>query len=265
MIIVEPLGGLGNRLRVIESAVELSRMRSETIIVIWNLNSGLNSKYSELFLPLNNCIFWEGKISKYNLRNVLIHLLELIIFLVPGSRIIRDNEVRNSRSSSGIYKVSREKNRLLYVSTCFDFFKGNNHGIFKPIAGIEDKCFKEEELRGCIGIHIRRTDNLWSIEESPIELFVELIEHWLDEDQTKRFYLATDCNETRRFLLGLFPLNLITSSFLELNRGTASGMSTALIDMVNLSRCDQIYGTYKSSFSDLAALIGDKDKIELRV
>jgi hypothetical protein len=46
----------------------------------------------------------------------------------------------------------------------------------------------------------------------------------------------------------------------ELNRNSQQGITDAVVDMFCLSKTKYIYGSYWSSFSDIASVIGD-DKI----
>lgn len=49
-----------------------------------------------------------------------------------------------------------------------------------------------------IGMHIRRTDNLASIRQSPIELFYQKLDEEIKEDDKVAIYLATDSEEVKR-------------------------------------------------------------------
>lgn len=49
-----------------------------------------------------------------------------------------------------------------------------------------------------IGVHIRRTDNLASIRQSPIELFYQKLDEKIKEDGKVAIYLATDSEEVKR-------------------------------------------------------------------
>jgi hypothetical protein len=114
--------------------------------------------------------------------------------------------------------------------------------------------FKTESLanRSYVGIHIRRTDHTKCIEYSPLEFFIETMNR---EPTDTKFYLATDCLETKNKLKELFKERIITSAFV-LKRTSREGIRGALQDFVSLSNCSKIIGTKYSSFSEMAALYG---------
>ena len=45
MIIVEPWGGLCNRVRVMKSAINLAKKIGQTVKVYWSVDSDLNSEF----------------------------------------------------------------------------------------------------------------------------------------------------------------------------------------------------------------------------
>ena len=109
-----------------------------------------------------------------------------------------------------------------------------------------------------VGVHIRRGDNKKSAEESPSELFWEMMRSY---DESVLFYLATDSVEERATAMKLFPRRILVASTI-LGRNDQSGATNAMIDFVCLSSCSEILGSYYSSFSEMAAMYGS---IELRV
>ena len=52
MIIIQPSGGLCNRMRVINSGWRLARERQEKLLVLWNCNPELNCPFEALFRPV---------------------------------------------------------------------------------------------------------------------------------------------------------------------------------------------------------------------
>src|SRR6185437_14799734 len=57
MIIVKPNGGLGNRMRVINSALNLAKQnKKESIKVLWKKDPGLNVSFNDIFHPIANSL-----------------------------------------------------------------------------------------------------------------------------------------------------------------------------------------------------------------
>lgn len=103
-----------------------------------------------------------------------------------------------------------------------------------------------------------------SKEESPINLFIEKMEYELVQDKNVLFYVATDDNMVRNILVDKFRKNIILQREMEYSRNNYNGMMCALTDLINLSNCKKIYGSYWSSFSEVAAAIGNIELIQLR-
>jgi hypothetical protein len=101
-----------------------------------------------------------------------------------------------------------------------------------------------------LGVHIRRGDNLKSIEASPLEAFLKR----LDEDDSF-FVVATDDLWIREALKQRYP-GRVWFPAKTLERHTEDGMKEAVIDFFCLTRCPRILGSFYSSFSEIAALYG---------
>ena len=130
---------------------------------------------------------------------------------------------------------------------------------------IKDKSIEPQKLKKSIGIHIRRTDNFWSIEHSPTELFIKMCHEEILRDPDIKFYLATDDKTVEHDFKQLFNDRICLYEKDEVVRSTKEGIFDAVVDLYNLSNCRIIYGTYKSSFSDIAARIGNTQKIVLTI
>lgn len=61
---------------------------------------------------------------------------------------------------------------------------------------VENRCRNFSDAM--IGVHIRRTDNLASIRQSPIELFYQKLDEKIKENGKVAIYLATDSEEVKR-------------------------------------------------------------------
>ncbi len=113
-----------------------------------------------------------------------------------------------------------------------------------------------------VGVHIRRTDNRWAIEKSPLSSFETKMDEELAADNTVRFYVATDDKMVKDALCERYHQHILTSQG-DLQRwGNKEGIWQALAEMYALSRTKKIYGSYYSSFSEMAARLGN---IELQI
>jgi len=81
-----------------------------------------------------------------------------------------------------------------------------------------------------IGMHIRRTDNIDSIQQSPTELFVEAGRREQAEHPNLTIFLATDSEEVKRHMRQEFGDRVITSTH-EASRDSVQGIREGLADM----------------------------------
>ena len=118
---------------------------------------------------------------------------------------------------------------------------------------INDRCSGFSDYT--IGVHVRRTDNILSVNESPIELFYKYIDDELKNHNGMTIYLATDSENVKRDFRNRYG-NLVITSDNEADRGSVEGIQDGIVDLYSLSETSRIYGSYGSSFSELAAEIG---------
>jgi hypothetical protein len=104
-------------------------------------------------------------------------------------------------------------------------------------------------------VHIRRGDNSASIQVSPLELFLERMRIEVERESETRFFLATDDAATEQTVKERFP-GRVTTRDKSFARNRARGVQDALVDLLVLSKCSLILGSYWSSFSQTAAEMG---------
>ena len=107
-----------------------------------------------------------------------------------------------------------------------------------------------------IGVHIRRTDNTASIQQSPIELFYTAIDRELDAHPELSIYLATDSETVKQELKDRYGNRLFCAQK-EADRSSTAGIQDGVADMYTLARTHKIFGSFQSSFSELASQLGN--------
>ena len=142
------------------------------------------------------------------------------------------------------------------------FISQGDYSIFKVTEEIKRHTLHSHD--NIIVIHIRRTDNEMSVRYSPTELFIRKIEEEINVNPTQQFYLATDDKTEEGHLLQMFPDNITVYEKQSLDRNDPIAIRDAVIDLYNLAQCKKIYGSYYSSFSDIAALWGGIEKEVLK-
>lgn len=271
MIYLTPHSGLANRIRAIVSGISLAEHLGMPITIIWEKDEGCNINFSDLFKPIHGITVvnrhWKASVEKIIRGKKYfkwVHSLVGIDFYMFDENfkdLVWCNE-------DHVFKpeIIKKNVRDIYINTCFDFYyKKEFVNLFKPINDIEILIEKQIEKFSSktIGIHIRRSDNVKSIQFSSLELYIHQMETDLSLDNQIDFFLATDDIETERTLKGIFPGKILTIEK-ELARNSKTGMLGAIVDLFCLAKCSKIYGSYWSSFSDVAARIGDIPNIVMK-
>ncbi len=248
MIYVEPRAGLCNRMRVIESAYNLSKEYGAKVTVLWRKSKGLNCSYYDLFCENTMIQVIE---TKYKIS------LKFILRALKCKNKFLNIQYETSNKIEHLLKSNKEKN--IYINTVFPFYSIKNYEIFEPTQEIKEKidtiCEKNFNAN-TIGIHIRRTDNINAIQYSPIELFEDFIRKKIEKEKNVRFYLSTDSIDVENKIISTFGSYIIVNHDKMWGRDSKQGMKDALIDLGCLSNCYIIVGSYYSSFSETAAQWG---------
>ncbi len=247
MFYVKVWNGLANRMRTIASACTLAEKYRQKVTVFWPVSKDCNTVYQALFLSHPNLKIVNYSF-KYDLRIIWAMMLSKMRF-----KYLKQQDVEQIQSLESCLKHGRS----VFVNTCEQLGNIKNYEIFHPVPKIM------ESVNGLFplahnsdrryAIHIRRTDNFFSCQHSPTELFVEQIKMILEKSPDTKFFLATDSGEEEATLCRLFPENIIVNTHKCLDRNSSDGIKDALVDMVCLSRAQVIFGSYWSSFSEVAA------------
>jgi hypothetical protein len=105
-----------------------------------------------------------------------------------------------------------------------------------------------------VGVHIRRTDNKIAAETSRLEDYITHMKDYVEEQPQISFFLATDEPAVEAALKAVFGQKIITFPKSAYRRSESAAIGEALIDLLLLSRCDRILGSYYSTFSDYASM-----------
>ena len=123
---------------------------------------------------------------------------------------------------------------------------------------IESRKKKLKLDENMIGIHIRRTDHVSSIDNSPISLFISKMKEEIMKEPSIRFYIASDDLDEKRKLKEIFGERVVTM-FDVVRRDTQQGIVDAVVELYALASMKKIYGSCNSSYSWLAAHLSGID------
>lgn len=268
MIIIEPCAGLGNRFIALASAYHAAKQLDKELVVIWKEESVLGAPMSALFeLPREiKCV----EISEYGYKQNLLGQLH-------GNRIKKKYRTLAGKfyECDDIMKLYDEKGREgvadqfmkytdVYVKATNPFWNifdiDHAFDFISPKGAIEERkkqVLKEAEEKRLVGVHIRRTDHVESIRNSPLELFIEKMQEELEKREETFFYVATDDLETEETLRRKFGKRVLTFSGKTLERSSRQGIEDAYVEMLCLSAGDKILGSFNSTFSVMASRLGN--------
>jgi hypothetical protein len=255
--------GLCNRMRAMSSALALSRAARRPLRVYWFKTKALNCSYGELFQPIDG------------VEVVDVATGRLRAPFSPGARYLKAAGKRLPYdlflNGAKLEELSKQgvdlAETVARAQRCGIETYGRFYGdppYYQDFAPRPDLAAKAErtitamlsEAAGrLIGVHIRRGDNDASIQVSPLSLFLERMEREASDDPHVRFFLATDDPDTERQVTSQFA-GRVTSRDKDFSRTRATGVQDALVDLLILSRCALILGSYWSSFSQTAAELG---------
>ena len=251
MLVIEPLNGLSNRLRVINSGIALAEELNKQLRVDWLLNGDLNCRFDKLFEPIEGITINDGIRLSYpfNRHPNLHYLYKSLKFDISLNSTSFKTRLKNENLKNYLYWFNK-----IYITTGEAFFPAPlKYYFFKPKPSIMDGVNLMCNKLGpdFIGIHIRRTDNKNAILFSPTSLFIKEIKYLLTIDASIKFFLSTDSLEDQMLLKNTFPNNIFFNPKI-LNRNQEKGIQDALVDIICLSKASKIYGSFYSSFSEAA-------------
>lgn len=263
MIIIEPCAGLGNRLLGLGSAYAVAKKLDRKLVVMWKREVGCNIRFQELFdLPFEVVEISENGLKKEPVAQILGDRAKKK-WRNSADRFLECDEVEKIKEREGYEGLFRliEQTPVIYLKAFGPICEvtAESYSFVKPSKNIEEKgAYLFRELTGqCVGVHVRRTDHTEAIANSPLVLFAERMKKELETADTS-FFVATDDKEVRRELKELLPgAKLIFPQSDVIDRDSKEGIEEAFIEMLALSKCRKILGSYNSTFSLLPSYIGN--------
>lgn len=268
MIIVEPCAGLGNRFIALASAYRAAESLNEKLTVIWKSESVLGASMKELFfLPQDIDVveIREFGYKKDFIGQIRGNIIKNKYRKMSDAFFSCDDimELYNEKGEKGVSEVIKSNNTVYIKATnpFFDIFNADNVFDFitpaADIAARRDAVLRASEGKRLVGVHIRRTDHIEAIKNSPLELFIERMDRELEAEPETYFYVATDSPDTEDELKQIFKDRIITFNDKCLKRETVSGIKDAYVEMLCLAAGEKIFGSFNSTFSLMAARLGN--------
>lgn len=261
-LIFIPYAGLGNRMRAIASAYKHSIENNIELEIHWNRENGLNASFFSLFKPVDSLKIKDSKLLSYFIYNhpnkTNLHMPQLVDKLFG----------RKSFYGIGINKLQElPKVKSVICSTYSQ--QGELHPLaelFKPVENIEKIINDNKRKFGkyTVGVHIRRTDNVNSINNSKIELFYEKINTLFMENPDAKVFLCTDDIKTKEEIIAKWGRERIITYNSTLSRNSYKGIRDAVVELFTLASTDVIWGSYFSSYTEIASQLFNKELVIIK-
>lgn len=269
MIIYIPVGGLANRMRMIDSSLRLSKKINAKYKIYWIKDAGLNCSFGKIWNP----IVGVQDVQDLKKTDLLFKLRRKFLLIRKGLNILeRLNllKVISDQEFQGYFDLQYDfedlkKYKWVIIRSCSAFFPSSSRTEYEEFVLNDNiKQILTDEIRKfpsqTIGIHIRRTDNFDAILGSPLDSFIQLMNGLLQDNQNTFFYVASDDSEVKNKMKNHFLDHVILPQGV-LTRDSEAGIIQAIVEMYALAETSKIYGSYYSSYSELAAAIGKKNLI----
>lgn len=262
---IVPSGGLANRMRAIASGMQLAKEYSFTPLIIWRNNWEVGANYSDLFERTRTSeIVRDVDWLSYNLfyeipRKKNLYISSIFQKMLFDKAIFDETELLGIEGDPDeLLQYIGNGNRILIRSGLeyYPFDETFYRNTFRPSIEVIDVLDKITTSFNdyTYGFHIRRTDNLEAIKNSPVELFIEKAKKLLSDDNVKIF-LASDSEEVKCLFRNKYGNKIIITPY-KADRSSKNGMIWGFAEMLALSRTKKILGSYYSSYSEAAAIIG---------
>ena len=256
-----PLGGLCNRMRAMASGVYVARKLGCPVSVYWNKNRECFAGFSDLFQP----VLVDGvSVKSYSLSDFYLALDRKRNLYIPGviRNFIFDKQIVDCKCMDD-REIEKLQGRIYMISGGFVARCYSLTELFVPTIEIQEQIngLRSQYSENVFGIHIRRTDNKQSIQKNEIDDYLRFMDQKIGTCPDVKFYLATDSMDVKRMMVNRYG-DAVVSHKAILERTSVQGMKDAVVDLWCLSLTKEIIGSYYSSYSDIAAELGN---IELKI
>jgi len=254
LLIVEPEGGLANRLRVVASAATTAAACGRELRLRWKVDGACGARWDELF---------ESRIP------------EFVGGLPAGSSVYE--KMPRSLAVADLGACAVDPAPVVLVHTCFDFRprsmstssalaeRASFYRSLVPVASVRRELAEllasHFDGRPIVGVHVRRGDLHLAGDAasavSPTTLFVERMRRLVVADAATAFFLSSDDPHEEEALRRAFPGRVFLHPKTDRDRASAVALREALVDWLALARTRLILRSAGSSFSREAALAGN--------
>lgn len=256
-----PVGGLGNRIFAIVSAIAYCAERNYPLRILWFRDWGMGARFHDLFElneELRKVSVLDAKwyhsflFDKPRRKNLWIPRLFQSVFF--DKRIYEEQLYQLDKPEDIVSELDEAKGHVYLIHLAKFYVKENLFEAFRPVKSLRDAiAMRTRDFSTyTVGMHVRRTDNTRAIQSSPLSWFIQQAEREIALHPDVKFYVATDSNKDKQSLKAILGNRMLTS-WNEVRRDTQDGIKDAVIELYTLSKTQKIYGSAYSSYSILAS------------
>jgi len=251
-------GGLSCRINCLVSAMKFAEKTGRKLIIYWPKNHWCNCTLSDLFENNFKEIYGRDLKKIIKSKDYKIYIQDLKNFndkkkfiLINSSKFMGFSKENIQLKFKNIPK-NIQKDILNYLGKL-----KINKKIQRNVDGFYNKFFKGD----VIGIHLRKGDfklianNVGNV--SSDEKFIEEIEKEIKINPKIKFLLATEDKETEEKFKKIFDKKIIVYPKKTKKRNEEGAVEEALIELLLLSKCKKISGSFGSTFTEMAWWIGE--------
>ncbi len=264
MIRIEPCAGLGNRFLALASAYWWAKDLNEELVVLWKEETCMGAAMQELFTLEQGILVENVKDYGYkgNFFKQIEYNLKKSLYKKQADGYIDCEAVKSSFADYNIAENFMKSYKEKYIRAFSPFYNLDKmqepFSFMKPSTEIieKSKCIlKGTNKENRVGVHIRRTDNAASINNSPLEAFISIMHNEIKENEDTTFYLASDDNTVISEMLKLFGDRIIYMKEKSFDRDSVQGIKDAYVELICLSETKKIYGSFASTYSKIASML----------
>ncbi|MGE0192930.1 MAG: hypothetical protein AB7T63_12915 [Planctomycetota bacterium] len=259
-LLLEPRNGLANRLRVLDAGIALARAQGREISLDWLLHDELGAPFETLLEPSPEIV----RITTWRLDRRLDRMrrrLRHARWRLRGARRIGHAAIQpwlvDDVDPLGVLPASQR----VIVKTWMRFYAAEpGFRWLRPAPAVADRFAEAQAHLGpapLVGVHIRRGDHALAIERTPTEAFFERMDKLLAEAPRTRFLVASDAPDVEAAARQRFgSRRVVALAKRARDRVSVEAVQDALVDLLALSACSQVLGTFASTFGKTAAELG---------
>ena len=268
---LDPVGGMCNRILAMSATEQLCRDMGCDYEIIWRNNGECACDFEDLFadrhIKITDYNLPKGRIRQSIKRSgffqamadrMAYHGFEKTIHRLSEYELSPRELPENKEGFAEIFReITRNRDRV-YIRSCRQYYGKTDicETMFAPQI-LERANRSRAAIGDYIAFHIRRTDNIRAIEESPTRAFMESISEEIKKTPGIKIYVATDDDEIYKELRELYPDNIIDED-IDRRRYTRTGMQDAAYELLMLAGARIMYGSKASTYTDISKLLHEQ-------